>query len=202
MTAPDAASPQPDDARQDTKKRILDMAEMLLLTRGFNAFSYQHISSSLGVKNAAIHYHYPKKNHLGVAVIQRYRRRFQRFVDAQAGLSSVAQLEAYFALSIRYYDQDQQICPSGILSAEYHVLPEDMQTEAAAFVAEMRDWAVQILREGQVRGELQFAGTPPAMAAVMFAALQGALQLARLDPDILLQIKTQLRALLNAPTDA
>ena len=46
------------------------------------------------------------------------------------------------------------------------------------------------------------AGTPPAMAAVMFAALQGALQLARLDPDILLQIKTQLRALLNAPTDA
>ena len=60
----------------------------------------------------------------------------------------------------------------------------------------------QILREGQARGELQFAGTPPAMAAVMFAALQGALQLARLDPDILLQIKTQLRALLNAPTDA
>jgi TetR/AcrR family transcriptional repressor of nem operon len=59
MTA--SALPQPDDDRQDTKKRILDMAEDLLLTRGFNAFSYQHISSELGMKNAAIHYHYPKK---------------------------------------------------------------------------------------------------------------------------------------------
>ncbi|XLM19461.1 TetR/AcrR family transcriptional regulator, partial [Chromobacterium piscinae] len=71
------------DSKTDTRKRILDLAEELLLTRGFNGFSYQHISSELGVRNAAIHYHFPKKNDLGVALIQRYRRRFQRFIEQQ-----------------------------------------------------------------------------------------------------------------------
>ena len=197
MTA--SALPQPDDDRQDTKKRILDMAEDLLLTRGFNAFSYQHISSELGMKNAAIHYHYPKKNDLGVAVIQRYRRRFQRFVDGQAGQSARAQLEAYFQLSTHYYQHNQQICPSGVLSAEFHVLPSDMQAEALAFVAEMRDWATRILQHGLASGEFHFAGDARAMAAVMFAALQGGLQLARLDAAILDDLNRQLCALLGLP---
>ena len=38
----------------DTRARILDLAENLLLERGFNAFSYQHIAHKLGVKPAAI----------------------------------------------------------------------------------------------------------------------------------------------------
>jgi TetR/AcrR family transcriptional repressor of nem operon len=45
------------------------------------------------VRNAAIHYHYPKKTDLGVALIQRYRRRFQRFVEAQLALTPAQQLE-------------------------------------------------------------------------------------------------------------
>lgn len=197
MTA--SAWPQPDDDRQDTKKRILDMAENLLLTRGFNAFSYQHISSELGMKNAAIHYHYPKKNDLGVAVIQRYRRRFQRFVDGQADQPAHVQLDAYFQLSTHYYQHNQQICPSGVLSAEFHLLPPDMQAETAAFVAEMRDWATRILQHGLTSGEFRFAGDAAAMAAVMFAALQGGLQLARLDAAILDDLKQQLCALLGLP---
>lgn len=43
----------------DTRVRILDLAENLLLERGFNAFSYQHITRELDVKPAAIHHHYP-----------------------------------------------------------------------------------------------------------------------------------------------
>ena len=77
---------QGSDPKTDTRKRILDIAEQLLLSRGFNAFSYQHISSELGVRNAAIHYHFPKKSDLGVALIQRYRRRFRRFIEQQAEL--------------------------------------------------------------------------------------------------------------------
>ncbi|UGA37463.1 TetR/AcrR family transcriptional regulator [Chromobacterium haemolyticum] len=111
---------QSSDPKTDTRKRILDIAEQLLLSRGFNAFSYQHISSELGVRNAAIHYHFPKKSDLGVALIQRYRRRFQRFIDQQqAELDPRAQLEAYFGLSDSYYLQHRQICPSGILSTEF-----------------------------------------------------------------------------------
>jgi TetR/AcrR family transcriptional repressor of nem operon len=86
-------------SKNDSRKRILDLAEELLLTRGFNAFSYQHISTAMGVRNAAIHYHFPKKSDLGVELIQRYRRRFQRVMEQQADLGPVLQLEGYLAIA-------------------------------------------------------------------------------------------------------
>ncbi len=185
------------DSRTDTRKRILDIAEELLLTRGYNAFSYQHISTELGVRNAAIHYHFPKKNDLGVALIQRYRRRFQRFIDAQAELGPAEQLERYFTLTDAYFDRDQQICPSGILTTEYQTLPDDMRAEANAFVDEMRDWAVRIAESGRTDGSMRFAGTPEAMGLLMLAALQGGLQLARTDTTVLATLKTQVKSLLG-----
>jgi TetR/AcrR family transcriptional repressor of nem operon len=185
------------DPRLDTRKRILDIAEALLLTRGFNGFSYQAVSRELGVRNAAIHYHFPHKTDLGVALIQRYRRRFRRFVDAQAGLDAVARLENYFELSASYYRNDRQVCPSGILSTEYHTLPPEMQAEAAAFIEEMRAWSVAIARLGQESGAFCFVGRPEAMGALMFSALQGGLQLARVDAELLETLKTQLTTLLG-----
>lgn len=190
---------QGSDPKTDTRKRILDIAEQLLLSRGFNAFSYQHISSELGVRNAAIHYHFPKKSDLGVALIQRYRRRFQRFIEQQAELDPGAQLEAYFGLSDSYYRQHRQICPSGILSTEFLTLPEDMQREAAAFIDEMRQWAVDITRRGEACGQMRYAGTPEAIGMMLFSALQGALQLARIDDGALDTIKRQVRAVLGLP---
>ncbi|OHX17634.1 TetR family transcriptional regulator [Chromobacterium amazonense] len=185
------------DSKTDTRKRILDLAEELLLTRGFNGFSYQHISSELGVRNAAIHYHFPKKNDLGVALIQRYRRRFQRFIEQQADWSAAEQLESYFGLSDQYYQQRKQICPSGIFSTEFQTLPEDMRQEAAAFIDEMRQWAVAIVRRGLEAGAMRYAGTPEAAGMLLFAALQGGLQLARIDENALPLLKEQARAMLG-----
>ncbi|WP_199152772.1 TetR/AcrR family transcriptional regulator [Chromobacterium sp. ASV23] len=185
------------DSKTDTRKRILDLAEELLLTRGFNGFSYQHISSELGVRNAAIHYHFPKKNDLGVALIQRYRRRFQRFIEQQADWGAAEQLESYFGLSDQYYQQRKQICPSGIFSTEFQTLPEDMRQEAAAFIDEMRQWAVAIVRKGREAGAMRYAGTPEAVGMLLFAALQGGLQLARIDENALPLLKEQARVMLG-----
>ncbi|HEY3475881.1 MAG TPA: TetR/AcrR family transcriptional regulator, partial [Anaerolineales bacterium] len=51
---------------ENSKRTILNMAEDLLQYKGFNGFSYAHISSKLGVKNAAIHYHFPTKEDLSL----------------------------------------------------------------------------------------------------------------------------------------
>lgn len=185
------------DSKNDTRKRILDLAEELLLTRGFNGFSYQHISSALGVRNAAIHYHFPKKSDLGVALIQRYRRRFLRFTEQQVDWDAPRRLESYFGLSDQYYQQHKQICPSGILSTEFQTLPEDMRQEASAFIDEMRQWAVAIVRLGRDVGLMRYAGTPEAVGMMLFSALQGGLQLARIDDGALPLLKQQVRVTLG-----
>jgi AcrR family transcriptional regulator len=57
----------------DTKSKILDLGETLLLKKGFNGFSYADIAASLRIKNSSIHYHFPGKCDLGLGVIQRAR---------------------------------------------------------------------------------------------------------------------------------
>ena len=62
--------------RSRTAEQILDLAEMLIQTRGYSAFSYQDISDALGITKASIHYHFASKTDLGIAVVDRYVERF------------------------------------------------------------------------------------------------------------------------------
>jgi TetR/AcrR family transcriptional repressor of nem operon len=181
----------------DTRSKILDLAELLWLGRGFNGFSYQHISRELGVKNAAIHYHFPHKEDLGIALVQRYRRRLARYIEAQANLPPKMKLERFFALADTYFENERQICPSGSLAVELHTLPDALRAEACLFVKDMQEWAVSIAKEGRAAGELRFAGSEEDMGALLCAGLQGALQLARMAPDLLEQAKAALRAQLG-----
>lgn len=192
------SSARPD--KPDTRKQILDCAENLMLERSFNAFSYQHIARQLGVKNAAIHYHFPSKTDLGVAVIQRYRRRFLRWAGEQEKLTADPwlKLEWYLDLTTRYYHENQKICPSGVLSAEFNVLPEEMRRETDGFVHELYDWCLRILRDGVEQGYFRFAGSLEDKALTILSALQGALQLARIHHDVLERVKKQIRVDLGA----
>jgi len=185
------------DPKEDTRKRILDIAEELLLTRGFNAFSYQQVSSELGVRNAAIHYHFPHKTDLGIALIERYRRRLSRFIESQTDLGVSAQLERYFDLAESYFSHEQQVCPSGMLTTEFHTLPLEMRQQASAFIAEMRAWSIAIVQRGRSEGVFHYPGDPESMGVLVFAAMQGGLQLARVDSTWLQLVKQQIHALLG-----
>ena len=46
----------------DTRSEIIRMADELIKTIGYNAFSYADISKQLNIKNAAIHKYIPAKS--------------------------------------------------------------------------------------------------------------------------------------------
>ena len=165
----------------DTRERILDLAEELLQERGFNAFSYQHIAERLGVKNAAIHYHFPSKGELGVALVARYEERFQAFAaqvdeeEADAG----KRLDRYLGIAVSYLRHGTRICPLGVLEAEFHTISEPMQEAVQALDKAMRTWLEQILLAGQAAGQFEFRGSAHDKALLLTATVQGALQIAR-----------------------
>ncbi|GAA4012626.1 TetR/AcrR family transcriptional regulator [Hymenobacter fastidiosus] len=165
----------------DTRTRILDLAEQLLLTRGFNAFSYQHIARELGVKPAAIHYHYPTKEDLGTAIIGRQRRRLGKWrgLPRLTELSPVAQLDALLEVYLTHLRQEQRVCLFGSLAADFRTLPEPMQRELRLFNRELTAWLAEVLTAGRTAGALVFRGEPVAKAAQVLTTLAGALQVAR-----------------------
>ena len=174
----------------DTRTRILDLAEALLLGRGFNAFSYQHLARELGMKPAAIHYHFPRKDDLGTALVSRQLRRLRKWRDLPrvADLPPNEQLEALFAVYDNHLGHDRRVCLFGALAADFRTLPAPMQAELRTFNRELTEWLAQVLAVGRATGTLRFLGSPAAKAAQVLITLAGALQVARVHDETPFQV--------------
>ena len=168
-------------SQKDTKTEILDLAENLLLDRGFNGFSYADISSVLGIKNAAVHYYFPTKSDLGVAVIQRAKQRFTDWTrgERMTGRSAAEKLEAFFRLYLRFLEAGQQVCLGGALETDFKTLPAEMQAETQKFASVFLVWMEEVLEEGRKKHVFSFPGEARDQAILILSSLQGALQMTR-----------------------
>src|SRR4051794_39383462 len=117
-------------ASPDTSQRILDIAEHLVQTRGFNGFSYADIAEALKVTKASLHYHFRSKAELGKRLIERYEKNFMvalSKIEEQTG-DAGERLRRYAAIYASVVKGDR-MCLCGMLAAEYGTLPEPMRDD-------------------------------------------------------------------------
>jgi TetR/AcrR family transcriptional repressor of nem operon len=168
----------------DTSERILDAAERLVQTRGFNGFSYADIAAELGVTKAALHYHFRNKADLGQALVVRYTERFtQALADADgARLDAATRLAAFADLYVDVVRRGR-MCLCGMLAAEYRTLPAQVQQEVLGFFDRNESWLAGVLELGRHDHTLRFEGAPIEIARFVVSELEGAMLLARLHDD-------------------
>jgi len=166
---------------ENSKRTIMNMAEALLQDKGFNGFSYAHIATELGVKNAAIHYHFPSKEDLGRAVVKRYRDRFQLWINNARvkDLSPEKKLDWFFSIYTDMRADKGKVCLVGSMEAEFNSIPEGLQAEVEGLHKELLTWLEATLSEGRQAGVFNFNGEPAGKAALILSSVQGALQMAR-----------------------
>lgn len=180
----------------DTRARILASADRLLRSHGFNGFSYQDIARPLGIRNAAVHYHFSTKADLAVAVIDQYRELLRsRTAAFMAGDGDpVAQLEGFISFSMQECCDQHTMCPVGALSSDYYSLPEPIRAAGHRLLDELLAWMTRVCVVGREQGRLRFEGDPAAKAQQIVVTLQGARQLARFRGQAAMQeIAAQLR---------
>jgi len=184
---------------ENSKRTILNLAESLLQDRGFNGFSYAHIASELNVKNAAIHYHFPTKEDLSVAVIKRYRERFKLWINNSRvkDLSYEEKLDWFFSIYTDMRADKGKVCLVGSMEAEFNSIPDGLQVEVQALHKELLAWLQVTLGEGRDVGVFQFSGESSNKAGLILSTLQGGLQMARAlgtkkFHDVIAQIKLDL----------
>lgn len=182
-------------ASKNTRQQILATAEELLLRRGFQGFSYHHIAERLGIRNAAVHYYFPAKADLGLALIRRHHEHFRWWawqLHKQKATPSDA-LERFFATERRFLEQGS-VCPLSVITVELEGVSPAMRTETQRLLGDVASWLADMLELGRRSGELSFRGSSRDRAMGMLAALQGALQLARLGgQELFEQILAMLR---------
>jgi TetR/AcrR family transcriptional repressor of nem operon len=185
-----------------TAERILDIAERLLQTCGFNNFSYADIATELGITTASLHYHFPGKAELGQALITRYA---ERFADALSRIDrelpdAYTKLEAYARL---YADvlRGKRMCMCGILAAEYQTLPKPMRSAVIRFFDDNQRWLADVLAQGLADRSLSFNGSADDIAQSILSTLEGAMLVARPYGDLARFDSTARQLLAGLSTD-
>ncbi|MFE4107697.1 TetR/AcrR family transcriptional regulator [Almyronema epifaneia] len=167
----------------DTKTQILDSAQALIERVGINAMSYQDISKAVNIRKASIHYHFPTKDDLVAALLDRYNADFLRQLEAilSSGAVPTVKLRRYcslFITKLRCGDQTQA-CLCSMLGAELETLKSPLAQRVSSFYSANEKRLAQILAEGRESGEFAFLGEVEAMSQLMFSLLEGGMLIAR-----------------------
>ena len=185
----------------NTRDQILDCAQGLIQMRGYNGFSFRDIASEVGVKSSSIHYYYPGKTDLAVAVATQYRSVFKELTDQLVVSHKTAPsiLEAYAGVFETTLKQENRLCLCGMLASEINSVEPDLRLVISAFFKDQHEVLSDIISKGQSKGEFISELDATRFAKTYLATLEGAMMLARVNKrpsDIRLAAK-QLIALIT-----
>ncbi|TNM63782.1 TetR/AcrR family transcriptional regulator [Aliirhizobium smilacinae] len=165
-----------------TSDEILASARVLIMSSGYNGFSYADIAEVVGIRKASIHHHFPSKVDLVRTLVARYRE------DAQEGLSSlernvqdpleILQLYAgHWAKCIE--DASRPFCVCALLASELPSLPPEVAAEVTAFFRFISSWLTSVMERGAKAGTLNLTSTREIEAEAFMASVHGAMLSAR-----------------------
>ena len=167
----------------DTRTQILDTAQELIQRLGVNAMSYHDISVAVGIRKASIHHHFPTKDDLVAALLDRYNAYFLRLVDNIIAMPIPAdeKLRRYCGLFEATLSSGNQYkaCLCGMLGAELATLKNPLVERVAGFYRDNEERLAVILNQGRTTGLFGFAGDVKAMATLIFSLLEGGILIVR-----------------------
>ena len=166
----------------NTREQVIDTAFKLLLQRGMNGFSYRDIADPLGVKNAAIHYHFPSKTDLVRALIEQSHQLLKQATAEFMAYGGPArpQLEGLFHFTRTQMELGRPVCMVGALSVDYEELNDANKRCLDRFMTDTVSWLAKVLETGREQGGFDFRGGAQSKAVSLLAMIQGARQLARI----------------------
>ena len=161
-----------------TREKILELGEDLIRTKGYNAFSYQDISSELGIKNAAVHYYFPSKENLGTSIVKTNIQRFEEMIENMhsRNFDEWQQLEAFLKIYVKSH-REKKKCIIGSLGPDYNTLNETTRSELKRMVEIIVKWLTELLEKGKLNHKFAFIDDSRSKALALFSSLVASLQL-------------------------
>ncbi|WP_418037602.1 TetR/AcrR family transcriptional regulator [Paenibacillus xylanilyticus] len=168
---------------------ILTCARSLIITGGYNGFSYADIADVVGIRKASIHHHFPSKVDLVQTLVARYRK------EAEAGMESITLQVSNPLEQLQFYigyweacivDASAPICVCALLASQLPILPKEVAIEVRAHFRYLSTWLASVLERGSELGQIQLASSPHAEAEAFMATVHGAMLSARAydDPNL------------------
>jgi len=170
----------------NTRDALLDSAERLARSRGFDAFSYADLSHEVGIRKASIHHHFPTKADLALALITRYRENFAAALSliANRAPSGGERLRGYIDAYRSALLGGRAVCLCVAFSAGRESLADPVLAELNAFHANSASWLQETFEQGRQDGSITGVEAPAEEAAAALALVEGAQLVARAAGDL------------------
>jgi TetR/AcrR family transcriptional regulator, transcriptional repressor for nem operon len=154
----------------DVAAAILDAAERRIRKGGFNGFSFREIAVDVGVKSSSVHYHFPTKDNLAAAVIQRYTAETADLVERELEKDHNP-VKVWIKAFRGTLHSDDRMCPCAVLGSSSQDLPPEVAVEVKKFFKMCHDKMVE-------------EGLPSDEASQLLATITGALVVANAVNDL------------------
>ncbi len=166
---------------QDTKTALLDSAERAARAKGIDGFSYADLAEEVGIRKASIHYHFPTKADLSVAMMKRYAETFLAICKEIEGANATgaARLSALIAQYRDAVGNGRTLCLCVSFSGTRDSLPPETIDAIRSFRSRMIDWLRDSFALGQQDGSIHPLADPREEAAACLSLLEGAQLAAR-----------------------
>ncbi len=164
-----------------TRTDLLACAENVARRRGYDGFSYADIAAEIGIRKASIHYHFPTKADLAVALIERYSNTFSdalAVIDATSDMAA-DRLAAYVQSYRRALAGGAKVCLCVAFSISRESLSDGALMELDRFHSNSLKWLVQTFELAKKDGSVANVANPEEEAAALLAIVEGAQLVAR-----------------------
>lgn len=160
----------------DRKSEIIKLTHHLIREKGYDGFSYLDLSKALGITKASIHYHFPSKEDLGIALLDWIHL---ELINGKDNLMSLDSARHRVEAIIGYYieiSETNLICPISSLQLSWNRLPDKLKERLREMTEFEVTYLADLINEGQTDGT--FTSTLPSamLAKTILATLKGLLQ--------------------------
>ncbi len=163
-----------------TAQKLLDVAERKTQTQGFNAFSYKDLQNEVGVKTSSIHYYFPSKQDLALAMSERYISRFNEVLSEisareENGINRLRELGDVYINEVR----NGRFCMCGMLASDMLSLPDSVNASICEFFTLLENWIAESIDLGIKQGFISNSTSIDESAKQYLSSLEGAMLIAR-----------------------
>ena len=157
---------------ENKENNILEAAEKMVREGGYNAFSFREIAKEVGIKSSSVHYHFPTKEDLGVAVADYYTQKFIGNLGDPDELHDRGKdpIKTYVKAFKDALTKDKRMCLCGLLGAEIDGLPDKVAAQTRVFFEMNIEWLTKAYK---TRGLNNTEGKEKAIQTL--ALLEGAM---------------------------
>ncbi len=164
----------------DKREQIEAVATAAIKKDGLKSVSFRTLADEVGVKSASVHYHFPTKSDLALAVVSDYTEGFkERLADIDRRHRSLnGKLNAF----IKIFEDvlaEGDLCLCGIMASEMNSLDVSTQNALSRFFTESEAWLKQTFDNHSEEWDTKLSSGQ--LAKILMSGLEGGLLLDRLE---------------------